>query len=406
MSKVILFKGTFKISPPFKPQQVSSIKQNHRFDEFNFTNNSLECKCILQELTEDDAFWDVNYIIETYENMNKLKGEVIGLLFNDDKYKFCRWFIKNNTISHEFIECNITKKGKPRGPSNRRPKESPAPSRSRQLQRDSSEVVSIEPKKAPSPPKKKMSMESKNIFSNEPEKKKPSPPPNKKKLSVQNFEQYSAKPEPNPPKVISLKTLESLNDKLFVDDLAIDAYIDIYNRKRKDGRKISVQTNFIMDVMQSNLFNEILGWKEFKDKGVGYYDYILFPIHWADKRSKDPDNSGHWILCIIDIQQKVINIYDSMQDGRKYNNITSKIKQFLHQGGIKGAFKVDYIKGPEQTTSYDCGVFVAEFAKRWLLKEPIDFTQNDISKIRKHMKHLLLSYLNDQAKDDLIKQLP
>ena len=74
MTKVILFKGKFKIKPPFNDEQLRGLKDNRPFDEFALSDNCLECKCELQELTEEDAFWDVNYIMETYENRNKLRG--------------------------------------------------------------------------------------------------------------------------------------------------------------------------------------------------------------------------------------------------------------------------------------------------------------------------------------------
>ncbi len=417
MPKVILFKGNFKINPPFREQQVRDIKDNHRFDEFNLTRNSLECKCMLKELTEDDAFGDVRYIIDTYNGRNRLRGEVLGLLFNqtENKYTYCRWFVKNNTLSREFTDCNITKKGKPRGPRIQRP---------RQLQRDSSEVVSIEPsskkklsmeskdifsnapeKKRPSPPpKKKLNMESKDIFSNAPEKKRPSPPP-QKKLSFQHFVNASEAAQKRDLERPSLddKDFNSLNENNYVSDAIVYAYIKINNKKRNDNRKIAVETNFFMECIENNLYGDILEWDDFKNKGLKYYDYIIFPINFEYNNGKNKNKGQHWILCIIDIKKNTITIYDS--EGRKYDKKVKQINGFLVHSGAKKEFTVNYISKPRQPSGVDCGVFVAEYAKRWLLNEPIDFTFNDIPQIRIDMKNALRPYLTDKARKLLMQQV-
>ena len=431
MTKVILFKGKFKINPPFNETQLRGIKANHPFDEFALSNNCLECKCELQELTEEDAFWDVNYIMETYENKNKLRGETIGLKFDHNKYKFCRWFIKNNNIDDEFIDCNITKKGKPRGQYNQRQTAQPRrtaqssrrlqtsspeiisinPPRRRQLQTSSPEVVSINPPRQSSPPRHRqlqtsspevvsMAPSTNNltkynrvIFSNA---SNPTSPP-KGQPTLQQFIDKHKTSSPPIEKDIDTPSLDksdfdTLDDGNEVADAIIYAYININNKKRKDKRKIVVEQNFFMECIENNLFDMILTtFNNYKNKGVAYYDYIIFPINYQFTDANG-QVCGHWILCIIEIKEKTIKIYDS-EGHTDYDQQVKQIKRFLSHAKIKEKFKVKYISKPRQPSGNDCGVFVSEYAKRWLLNKPIDFTYKDIPQIRERMRNELRPYL-------------
>ena len=238
-------------------------------------------------------------------------------------------------------------------------------------------------------------MESKDIFSNAPEKKRPSPPP-QKKLSFQHFVNASEAAQKRDLERPSLddKDFNSLNENNYVSDAIVYAYIKINNKKRNDNRKIAVETNFFMECIENNLYGDILEWDDFKNKGLKYYEY---------NNGKNKNKGQHWILCIIDIKKNTITIYDS--EGRKYDKKVKQINGFLVHSGAKKEFTVNYISKPRQPSGVDCGVFVEEYAKRWLLNEPIDFTFNDIPQIRIDMKNALRPYLTDKARKLLMQQV-
>ena len=388
MTKVILFKGKFKIKPPFNDEQLRDINNDYHFDEFDLANDCLTCKGTLREFRGNRGFKDIEYIIKNYKRSNKLKGEVIGLKFDKDRYKFCKWFIKYNTVKDEFIECNITKKGKTRGK-----REKP--------QRPTMEVQTDQPSPPTSRPRtNNLTRENQVIFSNASDMKTSSLP--KGQLTLKQFMDKHKTTNEKDVEMPSLSAedFSSLNDGEEVSDVVIDAYITINNKKRKDKRKIAVEHSFFVDCIMQKQYKLIEAFENYKNKGVKYYDYIIFPLNF--EYNENGELCSHWILCIIDIKEQIIKIYDS--GGNKgYIKEVNKINAFLlHEKFNK--FKVEYIHKPRQISGSDCGVFVSEYAKRWLLNEPIDFTYEDIPQIKNRMRNELRKCLTDEAKQQLIQK--
>lgn len=192
---------------------------------------------------------------------------------------------------------------------------------------------------------------------------------------------------------IEVDDYDTLNDGQELDDTVINAYININNNKRHDIRKIAYEYTFIMEHLENKAYDLVLDYEDFKGKNLDDYDYIIFPIHFHRANAKDKNKGAHWILCIIDMRKSKIKIYDSMQQGYKYTRQTNLIKNLLKRAKILRKFTVEYLKGPKQNSGSDCGVFVSEYAKRFLLNEPINFKQSDIKQIRNNMKNVLKPYV-------------
>ena len=137
-------------------------------------------------ISNHKTYW-TPYIIKNYKRSNKLKGEVIGLKFDVDRYKFCKFFIKYNKVKDEFLVdgCNITKKGK-----TRKKREKPQ----RNFQNNTSEIISINPQQQiEQPPPSRQTMEVQTD--------QPLPPPSRQTMEVQT-EQPS--PPPSRPRTNNL----------------------------------------------------------------------------------------------------------------------------------------------------------------------------------------------------------
>ena len=358
MAKVILFKGKFKVKPPFNEEQIRDINNDYHFDEFDLTNDCLECKGTLREFRGNRGFKDIEYIIKNYKRSNKLKGEVIGLKFDVDRYKFCKWFIKYNKVKDEFIECNITKKGKPREKRVKPPSQL-------QLQKDITEVTIA-------PSTKKLTLtKNKVIISRAPMTKTLSESEKRKIVGCETEKQKNnGKP--------SLNTTDfySLNEDQEVKENIIYAYMYMNNEKRTDNRKIAIENSDFMDCIDSKNYDLILkNFTNFQNKGVEDYEYIIFPF----------SRETEWILCIIEMKEKTIKIYDS-EEG-EYSDEVEKINKFLLHAGIKEKFKGKFISKPYHICAEDNGLHIMEYAKRWLLKEPINFTYEDMPRIRSQMQY-------------------
>ena len=383
MTKVILFKGKFKIKPPFNDEQLRDINNDYHFDEFDLANDCLTCKGTLREFRGNRGFKDIEYIIKNYKRSNKLKGEVIGMKFDKDRYKFCKFFIKYNKVKDEFLVdgCNITKKGK-----TRKKREKPqlqtmeAQTAQPTLQTNTSEVVSIAPRA------NNFRIETNNnVFTKAPRTRTLSASKRRQILGCE-----TDRHEPS----LTAKDFYSLNEDKEVTEDVINAYIYINNKKRSDDRKIAIEHPYFMDCIDTKQYDFILkDFANYKNKEVKDYEYIIFPFN----------RETEWILCIIEMNERIIKIYDS--EKYEYNQEVEEINDFLTYAGIGPKFKGEFIDGPHHICGEDNGVHIMEYAKRWLLKEPINFTYEDIPRIRTQMKTELRQYLNNEAKQTLIKKI-
>lgn len=337
-AKVILLQGKLGFKPKLVGDQVLRFRNNANWD---FQNNKIELKHPVGPFNDEKQAFKGIY--DFLNNMRPVRftfsGEILGLLFENDKYtKYKFMIIKNekdrtDELKHEKCEFRIVK---PRGGQ------------------------------PPPPP---------------PQKKPPPSPPPPPSQPQQKNSKYIPKLTP-----LSFDTLDDNNE---LDDAIVQAYINIHLNQQKDNRKIAFETNYIMECLKQKRFKDILEWQDFKDNKIKDYDYIMFPIHRGGANI-----GGHWILCIIDMRKAQVKIYDSMQAGYQYPIDVFLIKEFLKYAGITNEFKTVYIKGPKQAGgTVDCGVFVSEYAKRFILNQRQSFTQKNIHQIRINMKNLLKPYI-------------
>ena len=199
----------------------------------------------------------------------------------------------------------------------------------------------------------------------------------------------------HPPKKIfvSQLALDSLEPEKWVDDEAIDAYVKLINQSRppSDTRKIGYIGPYFKKVLEGKEYTKINKFDIFEGKNIGIFDYFMFPYCY---------NNTHWILVIITPNEDKISIYDSQfdstsSDNPRFTGIINLIKPFYRKNIGRTIQQTKMIVGPHQheDNGYDCGIFVMEYAKRFLLNQPQNFTQEDTDKIRKHIQDTLRKYL-------------
>ncbi|CAB1332282.1 unnamed protein product [Coregonus sp. 'balchen'] len=99
----------------------------------------------------------------------------------------------------------------------------------------------------------------------------------------------------------------------------------------------------------------------------------------------------HWSLITVDMANHHIHYYDSQGIVFKYT-IENIMRYILaeakekNQATYQNGWKMIINKGiPQQKNDSDCGVFVLEYCKCLALKEPLQFTQHDMPKVRKRI---------------------
>lgn len=190
-----------------------------------------------------------------------------------------------------------------------------------------------------------------------------------------------------------LANSKSVND--FVDDNAIFAYLNYLNFKQKN-KDIAVLRNFVIDFIldtydenpkkASNIICESS--KELKY--MKSYDSILIPMRIGINNKNTI--ASHWILSIVEPNNNLIKVYDS-GNARIKNNQILGLKQALEE--ISGNnFDVQFVQGlPLQNNGWDCGVYVMEFARRYINDMDMKFSQKDIPNIKKRIRNELKQYV-------------
>lgn len=96
---------------------------------------------------------------------------------------------------------------------------------------------------------------------------------------------------------------------------------------------------------------------------------------------------GHWILLILQINDKKILVYDSLD--KNYSDVIKSINSFIKYQKLP-SFRSQYIGGlPAINDDWDCGVFMLEYARNELHENTSDgnsWSQWSIPSIRERMK--------------------
>lgn len=136
-----------------------------------------------------------------------------------------------------------------------------------------------------------------------------------------------------------------------------------------------------------------------KDIFIKHYQYDMFPINtinpYAEYHSQG--NGTHWILVIIHLTKSKITVTINDPTGQDRENYFIIMKQFLTDQGLlkKGVkYEMKLVDKPLQGYNNECGLFVAEYAERFLMKRQITFSQKDIQKIRQKLQKQFIKLFN------------
>ena len=113
----------------------------------------------------------------------------------------------------------------------------------------------------------------------------------------------------------------------------------------------------------------------------------MFSVNTIDQYAQvhTQGNGTHWILVIIHLTKPkiTVTIYDPA--GQDRDNYFQIMRQFLTDLGLLKAgvkFETKMVKKPLQGYNNECGLFVAEYAERFLMNKQIKFSTKDLDKIR------------------------
>ncbi len=129
--------------------------------------------------------------------------------------------------------------------------------------------------------------------------------------------------------------------------------------------------------------------RHYKNKSLWLQEFICIPINIGNY---------HWVLVVVDIEQREINFYDSMGgNGNEYLHAILKWLQADSEDNDIPFDESDWILTdhkkdiPQQTNGYDCGVFVLMTAEYKTNHYEFNYNQDDMPRIRMEIATQILT---------------
>ncbi|XP_034130786.1 sentrin-specific protease-like [Drosophila guanche] len=184
---------------------------------------------------------------------------------------------------------------------------------------------------------------------------------------------------------IKVKDIKTLYGNAWLNDEIINLYMQLISERSRsqDQQLPSVYSfsTFFPDRLLNSGYNSVRRYT--KGTNLLGYDIILVPKN---------DGNNHWWVAIINLREKTIKSYDSIDNGN--DELLHALANYLDQES-KDKFKVPYdtsqfvienVKDmPKQGNYYDCGVFTCMAAEYVTRCQPLTFQQKDMPNLRYKM---------------------
>nr|XP_019958423.1 PREDICTED: sentrin-specific protease 5-like isoform X2 [Paralichthys olivaceus]XP_019958432.1 PREDICTED: sentrin-specific protease 5-like isoform X2 [Paralichthys olivaceus] len=176
---------------------------------------------------------------------------------------------------------------------------------------------------------------------------------------------------------LTLEDLSTLADQNWLNDQVMNMYGELIVESAH--HKVHFLNSFFHRQLMTKGYDGVKRWT----KQVDLFSkcLLLVPIHLE----------VHWCLVTADFVKKRICLYDSQ--GNALQKVARNILKYLmaeakekQQTAFENGWTVSFDENvPQQTNENDCGVFVLEYSRCLALTKPLQFSQEDIPKIRKRI---------------------
>ncbi|KAI8388062.1 uncharacterized protein BYT42DRAFT_220418 [Radiomyces spectabilis] len=184
--------------------------------------------------------------------------------------------------------------------------------------------------------------------------------------------------------VVEFKDIYKLYPETWLNDEIINFYLalisDRASQKADSLPSIHCFNTFFCSTLRESGYAKVRRWTKKVD--IFSKDLILIPINHA----------YHWTLGIIHVQKKLVEVYDSL--GGNHDYTIKLLFNYLQQEHMdKKGTPLDLSDWtsntpkdiPHQKNMSDCGVFTCTFAERLAGNRSFDFSQEDMTLIRRRM---------------------
>ncbi|XP_034236345.1 sentrin-specific protease 1-like isoform X2 [Thrips palmi] len=183
------------------------------------------------------------------------------------------------------------------------------------------------------------------------------------------------------------RDMRTLKDLAWLNDEIINFYMNMIIERGKADNYPSVHAfnTFFFPKLISTGYDSLKRWTKKVD--IFAHDYLLVPVH----------RGMHWCMAIIDMKEKVIRYYDSM-DGR-FPQCMDALMNYLHKESLdkkkqpfdSTGWAKEHAEGiPQQNNGSDCGMFACMYAEYISRGAEITFTQENMPYFRRKAVYEIL----------------
>ena len=162
----------------------------------------------------------------------------------------------------------------------------------------------------------------------------------------------------------------------FYMNLIMERFSDVYT-----------YSTFFYPKLRRDGYKAVCRW----NKGVSIFTkrLLMLPVYLEE--------GAHWCLAAVNVAEKTITYFDSLKNDN--SACLQVLRQYLTQESYAQGLEfhpevwhsIHQKDIPVQTNSFDCGVFVCMYALHLAEDVPFEFTQDDMSDIRRLIAFQLLS---------------
>ncbi|CAO3647615.1 unnamed protein product [Cunninghamella echinulata] len=185
--------------------------------------------------------------------------------------------------------------------------------------------------------------------------------------------------------IVEYKDIYKLYPETWLNDEIINFYMELLTKRSNEQSSSSLSSihcfnTFFCSTLRDQGYDKVRRWT----KKVDIFDkeLLLIPINY----------SYHWTLGVIDMAKKTVAVYDSLNGNHDSTiQLLFNYLEMEHMDKKKRPFdKTNWVSAtpsniPQQQNMSDCGVFTCMFAERLSRNHPFDFSQKDMTAIRRRM---------------------
>ena len=196
---------------------------------------------------------------------------------------------------------------------------------------------------------------------------------------------------------------KSLSINMWLNSYIINFFMDLLNKQEqlKGNKNYFFDDWFLSKLLEGGGYNygNVTKWNINAERNIFKMSQVFFPHNI---------NDTHWAIVVADFEKHSITYYDSSRGKNKRGNEVMKYLLDYLKDEDRSYYKGEYMKQewtirygscPQQTNSFDCGVFLITCSAFLSEKRQLEYSQEDMDTVRNRICHYIISSVTDTDKD-------